>query len=112
MLRGAVAGLVCRLLDGALFRAAEPQVHRDGAHEEGDQRHRAHACRRGRRDWRFYAEDITPGVLHAYDARNLGRELIKSTLGDVAVKFTIPTVANGRVYVATQGQLVALGLLQ
>jgi hypothetical protein len=52
-----------------------------------------------------------PGVLHAYDATDLSTELYSGSLGDVAVKFTIPTVANGRVYVGSQGQLTAFGLL-
>jgi hypothetical protein len=52
-----------------------------------------------------------PGVLHAYDATNLSTELYSGSLGDVAVKFTIPTVANGRVYVGAQAQIAVFGLL-
>jgi len=59
----------------------------------------------------------TSGVLHAYDPLNLAIELYNSdqagtrdTLA-VAGKFSIPLVANGKVFVGAVGQLVIYGLL-
>jgi len=61
--------------------------------------------------------DLLPGTLHAYDPSDLGHEYYNSDQAgtrdqpDPWLKFTIPTVANGRVYIITKGQLVAYGLL-
>jgi hypothetical protein len=61
--------------------------------------------------------DTSPGILHAYDAANLATELYNTSQAasrdtlDVAVKFSVPTVANGKVYLGMKSSLVVMGLL-
>jgi hypothetical protein len=61
--------------------------------------------------WSAQRTPSGPGFLHAYDAADLTKELYNGGLPDVLTKFTTPTVANGRVYVGTLGQLTVFGLL-
>jgi hypothetical protein len=55
-------------------------------------------------------------VLNAYDAANVATQLYSSPISGSgaignAVKFTVSTVANRKVYVGTQGRLEVFGLL-
>ena len=65
----------------------------------------------------LWALERNGNELHAYDATNLANELYNSgqvasrdSLGTV-IRFTVPMVANGRVYVGTKSTLVVYGLL-
>ena len=58
------------------------------------------------------------GVLHAYDATHLGTELYNTAqaanrrdAGGAPVRFAVPTIANGKVFVGTQTQIDVYGLL-
>lgn len=60
--------------------------------------------------------DGSPEILRAYDAADLTRELYNSNQDPQrdspggAVKFAVPTIANGKVYVGAKGQLSVYGL--
>ena len=49
------------------------------------------------------------GILHAYDAADVSHELYASVLGP-SVRFAMPTVAGGRVYIGARRALYAYGL--
>jgi hypothetical protein len=60
-----------------------------------------------------------PAILRAYDANDLSNEIYSSPTDAAspdkagpAVKFTVPTVANGKVYIGTQTELDVYGFLQ
>jgi hypothetical protein len=58
-----------------------------------------------------------PAILHAYDATNVANQLYNSAQegsrdqAGQALKFTVPTIANGRVFVPTANELDIYGLL-
>jgi hypothetical protein len=64
-------------------------------------------------------ENATPAVLHAYDATNVAHELYNSNQAangrdqfGAGNKFIAPTVADGKVFVATTASVGVFGLLQ
>jgi hypothetical protein len=64
---------------------------------------------------------VSPMILNAYDARDASKMLYNSASamsqgvlrdrGGCGVKFAVPTIANGRVYVGTENELDVFGLL-
>ena len=67
--------------------------------------------------WAVQKNGTAQGTLRAYDASNLSFELYNSDQSgardtlDIAAKFAIPLVINGKVFVASNSQLTAYGLL-
>ena len=59
----------------------------------------------------------TPGTLHAYDPSNLANEFYNSDQAgtrdtmDIAGKFSVPLIANGKVFVGAASRLVVYGPL-
>ncbi len=58
-----------------------------------------------------WAVDQSPASsLHAFDATDVSRELFRSPPIGQAAKWAVPTVINGKVFVATKSSLVVFGL--
>lgn len=61
--------------------------------------------------------DKRPAVLYAYDASNVGRELYNSEQNSsrdragIALRFNMPMIANGRVYIGVKGEVDVYGLI-
>ncbi len=66
--------------------------------------------------WTIERTSSSQAILHAYDATNVANEFYNSTQNatrdgaGTAVKFTVPTIANGKVYIGTINQLEIYGL--
>jgi hypothetical protein len=64
-----------------------------------------------------YKNTAGQATLHAYKATNLASQLYSSTTKGTrdqpgaAIKYTVPTIVNGKVYITTQQALVVFGLL-
>ena len=58
-------------------------------------------------------QNTSQAILHAYNATNLGNELYNSNQTQIggAVKFAVPTVSNGKVFVGTANSVAVFGLL-
>ena len=67
--------------------------------------------------WTMHHRVNQPTILRAYDAANISREIYDSAQmgtrdqAGISVRFSLPTVANGRVYVGTETELDVYGLL-
>lgn len=67
--------------------------------------------------WSLERVPLGNAILHAHDASNVTHELYNSNQSGTrdqfgaVVKFSVPTVANGKVYVGAKGHLVVFGLL-
>jgi len=68
--------------------------------------------------WAVQKNGSAPGVLRAYSAASVAVELYSSDQAgsrdtlDVAAKFSIPLVVNGKVFVATEQSLTVFGFVQ
>jgi FG-GAP repeat len=63
--------------------------------------------------WAYEFGQNNQAILHAYDATNVGKELYNSSQVQIgaAVKFTVPTVCNGKVFVGTANSVAVFGLM-
>jgi hypothetical protein len=67
------------------------------------------------RTWQVFPEKLA--TLHAFDAADLSKELYNSAIvsdrdrAGISIRFAIPTIANGRVYIGARSEVDVYGLL-
>jgi len=67
--------------------------------------------------WAMQRSSSSPATLHAYDTDNLNNELYNSNQAgsrdtlNAASKFTVPVIADGKVFITSSNQLTIFGLL-
>jgi hypothetical protein len=67
--------------------------------------------------WLIKVQPGQAAILYAYDAKDLTNELYDSTQAGsrdqagIGVRYTVPTIANGKVYIGTQTEVDVYGLL-
>lgn len=100
--------LASHALGGPFNPGATPAISANGAHD-------GIVWTVSGRTWEVFPEKLA--TLHAFDAMDLSKELYSSATNSdrdragISVRFAIPTIANGRVYIGARGEVDVYGLL-